>query len=261
MRSVTAIAAVLALAGPAPAAAEDLTLAIVNWTSPPAGSASFDEVPCPVGTHPLGLPVVLFGAKGGPACAGTTREVTRGVITGTCTRVEVATGCDASGVMVAVIGARSLDRFRLFPKVQIQDQARLAEWSRQVSASGLLPAVAARGKRWTCREPIVISPTPAEAFAFDGLPRSPVFLRLPVTEEGGKASYPLRSATLLVVQGGKMTAPFDVHGLEPFAFGIGDAQFLVGGSGCGDCGMRVDQILAVEKGALRLLVQTSDLST
>jgi hypothetical protein len=163
--------------------------------------------------------------------------------------------------MVAVIGAASLDRFRIFPKAPIQDPARLAEWSRQVAASALLPTVAARGKRWSCREPIVISPSPAEAFAFDGLAQSPVFLRLPVTEEGGKATYPPGSATLLVVEGGRVTAPFDVHGLEPFAFGLGDAQFLVGGSGCGDCGMRVDQIYAVENGKLRLLVQTSDLST
>jgi len=258
---VLSIAVVLALAGPAAAAAGDPQFAIVNWTSPPPGSASFDEVPCPVGKHPPGLPVMLFGATGGPACSGVTREVTQGVIAGTCTRVEVAPGCDGSGASVAVIGASSLDRLRLFPKAPIQDPARLAEWSRQVSASGLLPAVAARGKRWECREPIVIASTPAEAFTFDGLPQSPVFLRLPVTEEGGKASYPLRSATLLVVEGSKVTAPFDVHGLEPFAFGIGDAQFLVGGSGCGDCGMRVDQIYAVEKGKLRLLVQTSDLST
>jgi hypothetical protein len=52
-------AALVAIAGPAPAADGDPQFAIVNWTSPPAASdgtsVSFDEVPCPVGTHPPGV--------------------------------------------------------------------------------------------------------------------------------------------------------------------------------------------------------------
>lgn len=247
-----ALVAVAALA-PAAARARDPEFALVGATA-----AGGEERPCVTGARASGAPVVLFG-KDLRTCSGTTREVTEGLAGGACTRVEPAPGCEWSGLGFAVVGADRLRGLRTFPRVAVEDRSRVASWTTQVEARGLTRRVAATARRWRCAEPVSVAAAPAEAFAFDGLPRGLVFLRHAVTENAGVARYP--GGTLFVVQGAAVTAPFDVHAVEPFAFGLDGAQYVVGGSTCGDCGARLDQIFVVEGGKLRLVYETGDLST
>lgn len=249
-----AVAAALA-ALPALARAADPRFALVNAASVADGK----EIPCLTGTHAPGQPAVLFGTDLS-TCTGTTREAVEALAGGTCTRVELPARCRSTGLAIAVVGRARLEALRAFPRVAVKEPARLAALGARVARSGALAAVAARGKPWGCVEPIAFSPGPAEAFAFPALAQDLVFVRYSVTEEGGRLSYP-DGGTLVAVSGERVAAPFDVHALPPFAFGFDGGRYLLGGSSCGECGARLDQIFAVEGGALRLVYQTSDLST
>jgi len=174
------------------------------------------------------------------------------------TRVEVAAGCDTTGHGIAVVGTDRLDGLRAFARVPLKDPDRVATWTAQIEKRGLRRVVADTAGRWGCREPIEIARSPAEAFTFEGLPQSVVFLRHPVTEGTERAAY---GGTLFVVERETVRAPFDIHALPPFAFGLSGASYVLGGSSGSDSGFRLDQIFAVEDGRLRLVYQTSDLST
>jgi hypothetical protein len=253
------LAATLALAAPAAAAPAavapaDPTFALVGATTSADGS---QEWPCLTGARASGVKVVLFGADA-RACRGTTREVTEGIAGGTCTRVDLEGACATRGLSLAVLGAERLPDLRVFPRAPVTDPRRLAALSAAVERSGLRQAVAARGKRWRCPEPVEVAASPAEAYGFAALPDGPVIVRYPVTEGPARDRHP---GTALVVQGDAVSAPFDVHALDPVVFGFSGRVFLWGGSFAGGSGLRLDQIFAVERGSLRLLYESGDLST
>jgi hypothetical protein len=255
-RLAAPVAVVLAaLAAPLPAlAAADPDFALVTATSSADGAS---ELPCLTGARPAGLKVVLFG-RDLRACAGVTREVTASLAGATCTRVELAPGCDPRRLSLAVLGAERLEGLRVFPRAPRSDPGRLAAIARAVERRALREAVAARATRWRCPEPVELAAAPAEAFGFEGLPHGPVFVRYPVTQGPRRDPHP---GSLLVAFGETVSAPFDVHTLEPFAFGFSGRSFVWGGSFAAGTGWRLDQIYAVEPGRLRLVYQTGDLST
>lgn len=245
----------LAMAQPrAAGAATDPDFALVTATGSADGST---EQPCLTGERSPGIDVVLFG-RAARTCAGVTREVTEGLAGGTCTRVLLAAGCDARGLALAALGVARLERLRVLPRAPLSDPRRVAAIAGTVERLGLRQTIATRGRRWRHPEPVEVAATPSEAFVFEGLAHGPVFVRYPVVQGPRRDAHP---GTIVVAFGDEVSAPFDVHALAPFAFELSGRSYLWGGSFAGDSGWRLDQIFAVERGRLRLLYETGDLST